>query len=237
FEVLNTITNPLFPVPGRVPTLEDCSVAIYKNGQAVLFVGNPAMTWVFDYATRSWTRLQIAQPSVAPGAYTGFLKGATVTNVGGRIQMTSDTTTVWELTPGANPSWVDIGGQLGGTPAGFQPGRGSVCFATLLEGGLPVGAGYAIGGRINNAPSSHIFVLSPGGVIEIGCGASTGLSLGPGTTVVSFKLKDDIALPWAVGKVLAHAAGNLPPGSIEIQYSFDNDVTRQIVPRDTITTV
>jgi hypothetical protein len=91
-------------------------------------------------------------------------------------------------------------------------------------------------GTVSSA-NAQIWKFGGGGIIETSCGGVTGLTLAGGASQASFKLKDDFALPWAVGKVLANPIGNLPPGSIELQYSFDGGLTRQSVPRDTITTV
>lgn len=210
-------------------------MCFYKSGQAVIFatdspliVVDPtdftAKTFVFDYPTRSFTRLNIAQPE-------GQRSKVAMANVLGRAYiLTAKNGKIWELTPSLNPRWAAIATAL---PDRALPGA-----ASLMSGGLPAGDGFFFGGQdpATFVAKNDIWKFGAAGVIDTICGGVPGITLAPGVTQATFKVPN-FALDWEVNKVLAHLIGSFPPGSVKLSYSFDNDATRQDVMRDKITDV
>lgn len=210
--------------------------AFFQPGQGLLFytassTRNGSQTLVFDYPSRSFSTL------VTPPPAAGVLGGGEMANVNGRVlfimgDLISQTEAkVWEIKPGGTPKWTAI---TTGLPNRTFPGLGS-----LLIDGLPKGHGYFFGGLsyvgslgLNN----DAWGFEAGGVIEVSCGGQTGLSLGPGTTTATFRVTS-ISLPWAVGTVLSSIVGLYTPGSVRVQYSFDNGATRVEVPLGRVTTI
>jgi hypothetical protein len=218
--------------------LQDIDLCMYQAGEAVLVRGlNGISTHKFTLASRTWTKLNISQPSIRPEItiYGNRLVGVTIANINGRVQLASGSTNMWELTPSDSaPLWTDLGISPGLGSA--SSGRSHAGMAGLLVGGLPKGAGYLMGGRINNQPQSDIWAFAAGGIIESDCGvAGPGITLAPGVNQASFVIAD-LVLPWAVGKVLANPRGVLPPNSISLSYSFDG-VTFQPVTPNQLTTI
>jgi hypothetical protein len=100
----------------------------------------------------------------------------------------------------------------------------------MLSGGLPVGAGYLLGGQIGTTQKKDIWKWGAGGIIQAACG----LTLGAGTNQASFVIDDGEQLSWQVAKVVGNPIGtNLKPGSIKLEVSFDNgawtEVTRDVI--------
>jgi hypothetical protein len=230
--------NPLAGLLLNNP-LQDIDLCHYQAGKAVLVRGlNGIATWLFDYPTRTWTPLQISQPG--PDLNTTYgqrLWGITLANMNGKVYLTSEGSSIWELTPGTNPQWRNIGLSpgLGGTSSGAVSGRGFPGLLGMISDGLPRGAGFLAGGRVWNQPKSDIWQFVASGVVETICDGQPALTLGGGATQASFRVAD-FALPWQVAKILANPIGHLPPGSIRLAYSF-NGVDWQDVPRDQIQTV
>lgn len=213
--------------------LVDVDFCMYQSGKGVLVRGKSGVaTYTFDYGTRTWSRLNISQPSADYSSRFGNqLWGLTIGHANGRVYLTSETSNVWELTPsGTAPLWRSIG-----MPVAFgsgTSGRGFVGFGSLISGGLPAGDGFVLCGRVDNAQRKEIFKFAPGGIIEAACG----LTLSGTTTQASFVINDGYMLPWQVAKVFLNPIGNLPAGSLKMELQLDGSTWVEI-NRDTITTV
>jgi hypothetical protein len=213
--------------------LVDVDFCMYQSGKGVLVRSRGgAATYTFDYGTRTWSRLNISQPSADfTPKYGNQIWGLTIGHANGRVYLTSETSNVWELTPSSTaPQWRSIG-----MPVAFgsaTSGRGFVGFASLLSGGLPAGDGFALCGRVDNAQRKEIFKFAAGGIIEAACG----LTLSGTTTQASFVVEDGYMLPWQVGTVFLNPIGNLPAGSIKLEVQF-NGANWIEITRDTVSLV
>lgn len=223
--------------------LQDVDVCMYQPGQAVLVRGRFGVsTHIFDYATRSWTKLNISQPSADLNqVYGSTLNGLTMANVNGRPQLTSEASSIWELTPSVRPQWDNrgIAPGFGAIFGATSFGRGYVGYVGLLKGGLPNGEGYVLGGRVSNSTSGsgfQIWRFQAGGIVETSCNGVTGLTLGGGATVASFVVDDGYTLPWQVASVVANPIGTMPSGSIKLEIQFNNEAWQEIT-RDVVKTV
>lgn len=240
FEQITPIGQDLLTGPFAGLTLNevlrDMDLTLYKSGQAVLFRGRGAQTWIFDYPTRTWTRLNIAQPTadVNSAIYGSTLWGATLGNVNGKPQMVSETSSVWELIPGTTPQWRNIG--LPAAMGSSSSGRSMPGLTGMLQDGLPKGAGWLFGGRVNNTPKKDVWKFIAGGIIETQLNGVTALTLGGGATVASFAI-DDLPLSWQVAKLITNPRGVIPPGSVRLSYSFDGGDSWQDIQRDQIQTI
>ncbi len=226
FELLNMTGQD----PGGALNGFNHTLCLYENGKAVIQDGDgvrqPKTTTILDYPTRTFTRLNIAQPEYG----THYV----LANINGRPQLigsAAGTALDWELLPGSNPEWRKV--QNSALPPRFSPST-----ASLLVGGLPKGSGYFIGGGqpLSAIEYKDIWAFEAGGVTETLCDGQLALTLGPGATQATFRI-DSIQLPWEVGKVVTNLVGHIPAGSVKVFYSFDGGVTKQEIPRDTPTTV
>jgi hypothetical protein len=204
-------------------------LCLYKQGQAVLFQSGPAFTHftaVFDYATRTVTTLNIAQPlSRASGRE--YFYGPRLANCNGRPQLFGDEVTnavpggTWELTPGTTPEWHRIDSAL---QLRYQPG-----VASLLSAGLPRGRGFMFGGQRfeygNQATFTDVWAFSAGGVIERPCG----LTLDDGTRSATLRLPN-FQLPWAVTKMIIALTGENLQGRVRVLESFDDGAHLHEIP-------
>lgn len=210
-------------------------LCFFQPGQGLMFIdgrqGRETKTLVFDYGSRSFSKLSTPPPR------TSEMAGAEMANVNGRVLLivgnvtTSDVTQVWELKPGGTPTWFAITTSL--------PNREWPGLVSLLLTGLPKGSGYFFGGLSfigGLGLNDDAWGFDAGGVIEVSCGGVIGLALGANTNVATFRVTS-IPLPWAVGTVLASVNGNYGPGSVKVQYSFDNGATRVDVSLGKVTTV
>ncbi|GEM_PF-3528387 len=212
-------------------------VCLYTAGKAVVFAshfgpnsnaGN--LTFVFEFATLTWTKLNIA-PAL-PLLFSGRLS---MTNINGRPQLVTvangneNGSTIYELTPSLTPAWRSFVASL---PSRIAP---SAC--SLLSGGLPSGTGYFFGGATKaSVLKTDIWKFVAGGVIETLFNGETALTLGPGTTQATFRIPD-FGLDWEVAKYLANLGGDIPPGTVKIRVSFDGGVSFQEVIRDKVATI
>lgn len=215
--------------------LQDVDVCMYKSGQAVLVRGIGVQTWIFDYPTRSWSRLNINQPSGDLNTWSGNrLWGLTLANINGRVQLTSEASSFWELTPGNVPQWDNLGLAAGLGAEGS--GRGFPGLIGLLVDGLPRGTGYLIGGRVSNNPKRDIWKFAAGGIIETIFEGAPALTLGPGTKSATFRVAN-FQLPWKVTQLLITLRGSNLLGRVKIVESFDNGAHFQEIPVNTTTEI
>ncbi|MGA9774019.1 MAG: hypothetical protein WBV94_33620 [Blastocatellia bacterium] len=215
--------------------LQDVDVCCYKSGQAVLVRGIGTQTWIFDYPTRSWTRLQIAQPVGDLKTWSNDrLWGVTLANINGRVQLTSEASSLWELTPSNVAGWQNIG-----LPSGLGDGltgRGFPGLIGMLVDGLPRGTGWLIGGRLSNKPKQDIWKFAAGGIIETVFEGAPALTLGPGTKSATFRVAN-FQLPWQVAQMLITLRGANLQGRVKIVESFDNGAHLQEIPVNATTEI
>lgn len=239
FEEITPIgQGPIFGTNGFNDSLIGVDLCMLSPGEALVFQGGRGNTTIqprsfrFTYATRTWTPLQISQPTPLPGNSSTVVAEPSIANIGGRVLLVASNAGLWELTPGQTFLWRALPTLLtvnNGT-------RGRAGMAGTLLGGLPKGKGFLAGGTLgsSNTASAQVWEFAEGGIIETNCSGATGLALGGGTTQATFEV-DSIALPWQVAKVLSVPIGNLPTGSIRIAYDFGNGFVD--VPRDRVTTI
>lgn len=196
-------------------------LCLHTPGKAVVFAshfgpnsnaGN--LTFVFEFATLTWTKLNIA-----PALPLLFFGRLAMTNINGRPQLVTVSngnesgSTIYELTPSLTPAWRSINSSL--------PSRVAPSACSLLSGGLPSGTGYFFGGATKaSVLKTDIWKFIAGGVIETLFNGETALTLGPGTTQATFRIPD-FALDWEVAKYLTSIGGEIPPGTLKIRVSFD----------------
>lgn len=225
------------PLAGLTLTdlLQDVDVCLYKPGQAVLVRGIGTQTWIFDYDTRSWGRLQIAQPRGDLNTWTGDrLWGVTLANINGRVQLTSEASSIWELTPSDVPQWDNRGipagmgsdGSVLGVPVS---GRGFPGLIGMISDGLPRGTGWLVGGRVSNSPKRDVWKFAAGGIVETIFEGVTALTLGAGTRSARFRVAN-FQLPWEVAHMLITLVGANLQGRVKIEESFDDGATLQVIP-------
>jgi hypothetical protein len=225
--------------------LQDVDVCMYKSGQAVLVRGIGIQTWVFDYPTRSWSRLNISQPFGDLRTWSNDrLWGLTLGNINGRVQLTSEASSIWELTPGTTPQWDNRGlpAGMGGessfinssTPA--ISGRGFPGLIGMLLDGLPRGTGFLIGGRVSNSPKRDIWEFASGGIIETIFEGAPALTLGPGTKAATFRVAN-FQIPWQVERMLIALRGANLQGRVKIVESFDDGAHFQEIPVNATTEI
>ncbi|MBI3654085.1 MAG: hypothetical protein HY231_23895 [Acidobacteria bacterium] len=220
--------NPLTGLSATT-ALQDVDLCCLESGKALLVRGRQIATHVFDTASRTWTKLNISNPtSDLSAANPNALQNLSVSNVNGRVLLSSAYSSIWEYTPGATPKWDNrnLSEGLGATGLG----RGAAGLVGLISGGLPVGAGYLLGGLVGSTAKKDIWKWGPGGIIQAACG----LTLGAGTNQASFVIDDGQQLGWQVAKVIGNPIGvNLIAGSIKLEVSFDNgawaEVTRDVI--------
>lgn len=220
--------TPVNAISMSLSTLSDGKALIFTTDSALISTSPSdfnAKTYSFDYASRSLTQLNIAQP-------TGLSGRIQMINVSGKVYLLSGKNgVIWEFTPGVAPKWTAIPTAL---PRRAMPGA-----ASLLSNGLPVAGGYFFGGQDFGSlqAKNDVWAFASAGIIETLCADGTpGITLGPGATQASFRLADFV-LPWQVAKVLANLTGFIPPGSVKLFYSFNNGATKQEVMRGHITDV
>jgi hypothetical protein len=221
----------------------------YQQGKLVIFAeqvgGGTQETFLFDYPTVTFSQLNILSPYnfFSP---TQAPQGGSIKNFGGMPLLPTGgerggqgvgNTAFWQLTPGVTPAWT-------GYPSNL-PHRAFVGAASLLVNGLPQGQGYVFGGTTGaggdpnflQGITNDIWTFQTGGVIATVCsGGSPGITLAPGVTSATITLYD-FALPWQVATVFPTLQGNIPKGSVQLQYSFDNDVHDVILPRDAVSSI
>lgn len=227
--------GPLFATGQPIPLMDIC---FYQPGQAVVYQtqgfsgqdnADHRATIIFDYATRTFTTLNINTP------FSGGRARLAMTNVNGRAYVLNGSGGrlpgyIFELTPGINPQWKQLSTSL---PMRHFPG-----VASLFSNGLPQGNGFFFGGQdpVSFAAKSDVWRFGAGGIIETLCGGVPGITLGPGATQASFRVAN-FALDWQCAKLIANLQGTIPPGSVRLSYSLDGGATFQDVTRDVITTV
>lgn len=219
--------------------LQDVDVCMYKSGQAVLVRGIGIQTWIFDYPTRSWSRLNlIAQPYGDLRTWSNDrLWGLTLANINGRVQLTSEASSIWELTPADAPQWDNRGlpAGMGGESAFINnatptpSGRGFPGLIGMLSDGLPRGTGFLIGGKVSNSPKRDVWKFASGGIIETVFEGSPALTLGPGTRSATFRVAN-FQLPWEVARMLITLRGANLQGRVRISESFYNGTHFQEIP-------
>ncbi|MEW6209829.1 MAG: hypothetical protein AB1631_15805 [Acidobacteriota bacterium] len=233
-QITPTGQGPVFG-NGTNDSLIGVDACLYQSGKALVFdgghFGGQPQSFLFDYNTRSYTKLQISQPvTTANNPYGARVRNPSISNIGGRVIMVAANTQLYELMPGTTPQWRALSSILEASSGT----RGLAGMAALISSGLPKGNGFLAGGMpgVQSAANTQIWEFAEGGIVEQACG----ITLGGSTKQASFVV-ESITLPWEVGKVLANPIGNLPQGSIKIEYSFDGGATYQEIPRNQPTTV
>lgn len=226
--------------------LQDVDVCLYKLNQGVLVRGIGAQTWIFDYPTRSWSRLNINQPTGDLNTWSGNrLWGVTLANINGRVQLTSEASSFWELTPAEKPQWDNRGipAGMGGDNSALanlavpnSSGRGFPGLVGMLSEGLPRGGGFLIGGRVSNTPKRDVWKFAAGGIIETVFEGQPALTLGPGTKSATFRVTD-YQLAWEVARMLITLRGANLQGRVKIAESFDDGAHFQEIPVNTKTEI
>lgn len=232
FEVL----HPTGEAPDAFFHIDLC---FYKQGQAVIFQsgtpgGGPNRTTIFDYATRSFIRLNIAQPYNITAGVTNIDR-LRLANINGRPQLVGDVIGhVWELTPGATPNWSSFETQL--------PDRWDAAISSLIANGFPRGSGYFMGGQkpFQATVFSDIWAFKSGGVIATVCDGLPAVTLAPDTRAATLRLPDyQINFPEAglVGRVLITLRGANIQGRVRVLESFDNGAHLEEIPINNNTVV
>jgi hypothetical protein len=224
FEVLNA--------SGEAPDAADhIDACFYQQGKAVIFQGatgvGPARTTIFDYATRSFVRLNISQP-FNQAAGVPSINRCRLANINGRPQLVGDVVGyVWELTPGVSPQWSSIQTQL---PARWDP-----ALSSLIANGFPRGDGYLMGGQEPYQATTYkdIWAFKSGGVIATVCDGLPAITLAPGTRSATLRLPDyQVNFPEAgqVSRVLVTLRGANIQGRVRVLESFDNGAHLAEIP-------
>lgn len=212
---------------GQTPTclFEHAAGCYYRENQFVLFENDPGVlasgrTYVFDYPSLTWSRLRFAQAYGGTESSQQSLSSFRMTNVTGRPMIVGggSDSTAWELTPGEGSSgWRMIPTQL--------PLVRAVGFASLLDYGVPRGRGFIFGGL--NAllnTSDDVYAFARGGIVETTFEGQTALTLGADASFASF-LIPDLTLSFDPLYLFVALVGDLPRGSVKLEYSFDGGRT------------
>jgi hypothetical protein len=238
FELLATIGQAPVAFSGaqRPQRLRDIDACILDQGKlAVIEAHSTIRTFIFDYPTRTFTTLNISQPTVS---YQRGHKGISVANFNGRVTLLAENMKVWQLQMGTVPRWSALDTGLDTNIFGTRGLAGAVA---LLTGGLPRDKGLIIGGietqsQVARSPKGDIWKFVPSGIVETICDGVTALTLGPGATQGSFVLPT-LNLPWQVAKVLFNAVGHFENGQLRVAYSLDDSANFQDVTRGVLTNV
>ena len=190
----------------------------YDLNKLVLFTGSRQQTCIYDFTANAWTIHNVSPAGAVP-----FWQAPVMANSGGRAILTYASGQVWELSPGTTPVWRQL--------QDAQPTESSVAIAATRTTTVLGAEVYRIG------ESGTIQQLKRSGLMQTTFGANTALTIGSNATYATFQLNAAFDLPWQVAKVYAALTGNLPPGSVRLEYSLDNGGTWQVIQRETVTTV
>lgn len=217
---------------GQTPTclFEHAAGCYYRENQFVLFENDPNVlasgrTYIFDYPSLTWSRLHFAQAHGGTESAQQPLSVFRIANVMGRPMIVGgggasalvDDSTAWELTPEDGSGWRAIPTHL--------PLVRAVGFTSLLDDYAPRGRAFIFGGL--NAllnTSDDVYAFARGGIVETSFNGQTAITLGADATFARF-LIPDVVLSFEPIYLFVALSGNLPRGSVKLEYSFDGGQT------------
>ena len=198
-------------------------------------------THVFDYASLTWTQLNIPAPYGQGVEKQLPLSRFRLANVNGRVRLIggllakpTDLTKgrIWELVRQSSPT-DGVGDIRFGVWKAFEgtfPPVQDAGFCGTLRDGLAIGKAFLFAGAGGFSEAKQaIYTSVQGGLVaaaidEPGVISEQGISLADGSTFASFELPTHIT-PWDVGAYFFTVAGRFDKGEVKLEASFDSGLT------------